>query len=123
MRSLSVALLVSLLLASTVLAGPNYAPGSLDHYFRIDWQTVAGPKGPLLEGYVYSQAAMMADRMRLSIEVRDASGRAVGTTTTWVMGGVPPGNRAWFQTSVPPAASYQVEILSFDWIGRGGSGQ
>jgi hypothetical protein len=39
------------------------------------------------------------------------------------MGGVPPGNRAWFQTPVPPAASYQVEILSFDWIGRGGGGQ
>jgi hypothetical protein len=123
MRSLSPTLLACLLLASTALAGPNYAPGSLDRYFTIEWQTTQGRRGPVLEGYVYSQANLYADRVRLSIELLDASGKVVGTTTTWVLGGVPPGNRAWFSTPVPPAARYQVEILSFDWIGRGGSGQ
>jgi len=123
MRSLSVALLAPLLLASTVLAGPNYAPGSLDRYFRIEHQTASGARGPVLEGYVYNDAHMMADRMRLSIDILDTSGRVVGTTTTWVLGGVPPNNRTWFSTPVPPAARYQVEVLSFDWIGRGGGGQ
>ena len=123
MRSTSVALLALLLLASTTHAGPNYVPGSLDHYFRIEWQTTQGRRGPVLEGYVYNHSGLMADRMRLSIERLDASGQVVGTTTTWVLGGVPPNNRAWFQTSVPPAASYKVEILSFDWVGRGGGGQ
>ena len=122
MRSVSMALLACLLLASTVPAGPNYAPGSLDRYFRIEWQTTTGARGPMLEGYVYNDAALMADRMRLSIELLDASGKVVGTTSTWVLGGVPPGNRTWFTTPVPPAARYQVEILSFDWIGRGGGG-
>ena len=123
MRSLSAALLVSLLLASTVLAGPNYAPGSLDRYFAIEWQATAGAHGPMLEGYVHNRAHMMADRMRLSIDLLDASGKVVDTRTTWVLGGVPPGNRTWFSTPVPPAARSQVEILSFDWIGRGGAGQ
>jgi hypothetical protein len=39
-----------------------------------------------------------------------------------VLGGVPPGNRTWFSTRVPPAPAYRVEVLSFDWIGRGGAG-
>jgi hypothetical protein len=122
MRSLSAALLVSLLLASTTHAGPNYAPGSLDRYFTIEWQTTSGPRGPVLQGYVHNRAHMMADRMRLSIDLIDASGKVVGTHTTWVLGGVPPDNRTWFSTPVPPAARYHVEVLSFDWIGRGGAG-
>ena len=123
MSSFGIALLISLLLASTALAGPNYAPGSLDRYFRIEWQTTPGARGPVLEGYVHNDAHLMADRVRLGIEMLDASGNVVGSTTTWVLGGVPPGNRTWFQTRVPPAARYQVEVLSFDWIGRGGGGQ
>jgi hypothetical protein len=123
MRSLSTAVLASVLLASTALAGPNYAPGSLDRDFTIEWQTTSGARGPVLEGFVHNRAHMMADRMRLSIDLLDASGKVVDTRTTWVLGGVPPGNRAWFSTPVPPAARYHVEILSFDWIGRGGGGQ
>ena len=45
--------------------------------------------------------------------------QVVGETTTWVLGGVPGHNRAWFSTRVPEAANYRVEILSFDWIPRG----
>jgi len=123
MRSLSVALLTSLLLTSSVLAGPNYAPGSLDRHFRIEYQAASTARGHVLEGFVHNEAALLADRMRLSIEGLDASGRVVSTTTTWVLGGVPPGNRTWFQARVPPAATYRVEILSFDWVGRGGGGQ
>jgi hypothetical protein len=123
MRSLSLTLLACLLLTSAATAGPNYAPGSLDRSFTLDWQPVTGRRGPMVEGYIYNHAHMMADRMRLSIEVLDASGKVVGTTTTWVLGGVPPDNRAWFSTPVPPGAAYRVEVLSFDWIGRGGGGQ
>jgi hypothetical protein len=39
-----------------------------------------------------------------------------------VLGTVPPNNRAWFEARVPQAAKYQVEIVGFDWIGRGGGG-
>ena len=54
--------------------------------------------------------------------IRDEAGKVVGATTTWVLGGVPAENRTWFETRVPAAASYRVEVVSFDWIGRGGGG-
>ncbi|OLD76498.1 MAG: hypothetical protein AUG87_08465 [Candidatus Rokubacteria bacterium 13_1_20CM_4_70_14] len=31
-------------------------------------------------------------------------------------------SRAFFSASVPEAASYRVQVLSFDWTGRGGQG-
>ena len=116
-----VALLVaSLLMASTVASGSNYAPGSLDRYFRIDFKIVPGPGGQVLEGYVYNLAGMPAERMLLEIDQLDASGAVIGKTSTRVLGGAPAGNRAWFQAKVPPAAGYRVEISSFDWIRVGG---
>jgi hypothetical protein len=116
-----VALLIApLLLASTVAAGPNYAPGSLDRYFRFEYQVVQGSSGPVLEGYVYNMANIPAERMTLEIDLLDASGSVVGQTSTRVLGGAPPGNRAWFQAKVPAAANYRVEVQSFDWIRIGG---
>ena len=40
---------------------------------------------------------------------------------TGAFGNVPPGNRAYFSTHVAPAASYRVQVQSFDWGSRGGS--
>lgn len=122
MRRVWIALLAPLLLASTGLAAPNYAPESLERYFRLDWQTAAGPRGTVLSGYVYNKYSLFADRMQLRIDQLDAAGNVVGSTTTWVLGGVPAENRTWFETRVPAAASYRVEVVSFDWLGRGGGG-
>ena len=73
MRISKVAALLAplLLLASTSLAGPNYAPGSLDPYFTIDFKLVPGPRGESLEGFVYNRANQPTDRMRLSVERLD----------------------------------------------------
>ena len=122
MRRVWIALLAPLLLASTGLAAPNYAPESLERYFRLDWQTAAGTRGTVLSGYVYNKSSLFADRMQLRIDQLDAAGNVVGSKTTWVLGGVPAENRTWFETRVPAAASYRVEVVSFDWIGRGGGG-
>jgi len=122
MRRVWIALLAPLLLASTGLAAPNYAPESLERYFRLDWQTAAGPRGTVLSGYVYNKYSLFADRMQLRIDQLDAAGKVVGSTTTWVLGGVPAENRTWFETRVPAASSYRVEVVSFDWLGRGGGG-
>jgi len=123
MRIVKVATLLvcSLVLVSSALARSTYAPGSLDPYFTIDWKVVPGPRGEQIEGFVYNRANMPTDRMRLSIEALDPAGQIIGRGTTWVMGGVPPNNRTWFTTPVPAvgAASYRIEILSFDWVGRG----
>ena len=114
--------LAALLVASTAAAGPTFAPATLEYYFRIDWQVSQSRRGPVVEGYVYNKSAMTADRMTLRIDQLDAAGQVVASQTTWVLGGVPPNNRAWFEARVPQAANYHVEIVGFDWVGRGGSG-
>jgi len=101
----------------------NYAPQSLERIFRIEFEVRADPQRPTISGYVYNlEGGYIADRMTLLIERLDASGRVIGSSTTWVLGGVPPGNRSYFSTRVEPAASYRVRVNSFDWIGRGGGG-
>jgi hypothetical protein len=114
------------LIAPLLVLGPSQAPArstfaqaTLDRYFKIDWQVVRGPRGPVIEGFVYNRFGQATDQMRLSIEHLDAAGNIVGDSTTWVMGGVPGNNRTWFTTPVPEASSYRVEILSFNWVSRG----
>lgn len=121
MRKAATLLAPLLLLASTALGSSTYAPGSLDPYFSVDWKVVPGARGENIEGFVYNKSNQPTDRMRLSIEALDATGHVIGRSTTWVMGGVLPNNRTWFTTPVPAsqAASYRIEILSFDWVGLG----
>jgi hypothetical protein len=121
MRRFGVALAVVavVLLGAGGAMAENYAQESLDRDFRIEFQ--AGDGTPrVLSGYVYNMhSGMTADRMQLLIERLDAAGNVIGTSSTWVLGGVPPANRAYFSTRVEPAASYRVQIVGFDWIGRG----
>lgn len=104
-------------------AAQNYARETLDRTFRIEFEVRADPQRPEISGYLYNlDAGYTADRVVLLIERLDASGRVTGSSTTWVLGGVPPGNRTYFSARVQPAASYRVSVSSFDWIGRGGAG-
>ncbi len=126
MRGIRVALLLVTvaLMAAGNAAAANYAQETLDRYFRIEFQVTTNSPRPVISGYIYNMnGAPPADRMRLSIERLDAAGHVIGSSSTWVLGGVPAGNRAYFSAQVEPAASYRVQVLSFDWAGRGGGGQ
>ena len=122
MRGIRVALVlvtVSLMAAGSAVAA-NYAQETLDRYFRIEFQVSASSPRPVVSGYIYNMnGGLPADRVRLSIERLDAAGQVIGSSSTWVLGGVPAGNRAYFSAPVEPAASYRVQVLSFDWVGRG----
>jgi hypothetical protein len=117
----------ALLIAAVALIGAgsawaeNYAQETLDRYFRIEYQVTPGATRPVMSGYVYNMnAGVSAERMQLSIEGLDASGNVVGTSSTWVLGGVPAGNRAYFTAQVMPASTYRVQVVAFEWGGRGG---
>ena len=98
-----------------------FSEQTLDQRFRIEYQVTSDQSTPVLDGYVYNvYSGLSAAHMQLAIDRLDASGNVIGTSTTWVLGEVPPTNRAYFTTRVEPAASYRVRILSFDWIGRTG---
>jgi hypothetical protein len=123
MRGIGVAVgLVAVLWTASVSAATvPYSQEWLDQRFKIEFQVTPGPSRSVLSGYVYGQySGLSAAHMQLEIERLDANGQVIGRSTTWVLGEVPPGNRAYFTTRVEPAATYRVRVLSFDWIGRTG---
>ena len=97
----------------------NYAQESLDRYFRIEWQVTRDGGRPHVTGYVYNLYHLGTTRVRLRIDRLDASGAVTGTSDAWLLGGVPPDNRAYFDVPVPDAPAYRVQVLSFDWFSRG----
>lgn len=124
MRGVRLALMLAAAIATAAgsAAAANYAQETLDRYFRLEYQVAQTSTRPVLSGYVYNlNPGTPAERMQLSIEALDGSGNVVATSSTWVLGNVPPGNRAYFSTHVAPAASYRVQVQSFDWGSRGGS--
>jgi hypothetical protein len=99
-----------------------YAQETLDRYFWIEYDVSRGAARATVSGYVYNQhAGYRADYMQLSIERLDAAGQVIGTSAAWVAGGVPAGGRAFFSARVEPAASYRVQVLTFDWHVPGGA--
>ena len=117
---LAIVLVAVVSVATGRAAAANYAQESLDRYFRIEYQVEPSAARPVVSGYVYNMhPGLPADRMQLAIEALDASGKVVGTSSTWIVGGVPAGNRGYFSATVVPAASYRVQVLFFDW-GKGG---
>jgi hypothetical protein len=125
MRGIRLALVlvaVALIVAGSAESA-NYAQETLDRYFRIEFEVRAASPRPVISGYIYNvNRGLDADRMQLSFERLDAAGQVIGSSTTWVLGGVPAGNRAYFSARVEPAASYRVQGLSFDWVLRGAGG-
>jgi hypothetical protein len=112
--------LVVLLALSGPARAQNFAPQSLDQWFRLEWTAGVSAKGPQLSGYVYNTTNRRAVRMRLAIDGLDPAGKVVAHTETWVLGSVPPNNRSYFQAPVPRAAKYRVAVRSFDWVEDGG---
>ncbi len=124
MRGVCLALVLATVVSIAIgsAAATNYAQESLDRYFRIEYQAEPSAARPVVSGYVYNMhPGLPVDRMQLAIEALDASGKVVGTSSTWIPGGVPAGNRSYFSASVVLAASYRVQVLFFDWGKGGGS--
>jgi hypothetical protein len=124
MRGVRLAVLIAVVawIGAGSAAAANYAQETLDRYFRFEYQVTPSSARPVVSGYVYNMnPGTPAERMQLTIESLDASGNVIGKSSTWVLGNVPPGNRAYFSASAVPGASYRVQVLSFDWGSRGGA--
>src|SRR5262249_7535193 len=110
MRRIGAALgLVAILLTASASAAAVYSQETLDQRSRIGSEVPPGRSGWVVTGYVYGQySGLWATHMQLAIERLDATGQVIGPSTTWVLGEVPPNNRAYFTARVEPAASYRV---------------
>jgi hypothetical protein len=97
-----------------------YVPETTDRYFRVEFEVTQKRKGPAVEGYLYNRGHQSAQRVLLQIERVDAAGAVIGSSMIWVLGEVPMESRAFFSASVPAAASYRVQVISYDWTCQGG---
>jgi hypothetical protein len=123
-RAIVTGLTVGLLLAGSLPSRAQmiYAPETTERYFPVEFQVTKNRKGPAVEGYVYNRGHQSAQRVRLQIERLDTAGGVVGSSTIWIPGEVPMESRAFFSAAVPEAASYRVQVVSFDWTCQGGGG-
>ena len=108
-----------LVLAARSVSAGLFVTQSLDRWFRIETHVERRARGPVVWGYVYNNTNLHAEKMTVKVETLDAAGAVIGSTTTWVPGLVPATNRAYFETRAAEGAQYRVQVLSFDWTGRG----
>jgi hypothetical protein len=100
----ALAVVIATTLGVSSAEAANYAQETLDRYFRFEYDVTPSATQPVVSGYVYNMnPGTPAERMQISIESLDASGKVIGTTSAWVLGNVPPGNRAYF--SAPARAT------------------
>jgi hypothetical protein len=100
----------------------SYGIEGIERYMRVETTTGQGKKGPIVYGYVHNLYGNPLDRVRLVLEILDASGKPTSSTIISVLGIVPVGGRGYFETPAPPAGTnYRVRGLSFDPVGRGGA--
>lgn len=117
---LAVALAVALAAASPAPArGQAVSDGS----FRFGWEVTASRKGPRLDAYLYNLTLRPVQNVRVLVEQLDEAGNAVRRSTVQVWGGVPAGDRAYFQVPGATAgARYRLSVVNYDLQPIGGGG-
>jgi len=111
---------------ATLGAPPTWEPGNLQpliigwqQYFRIQWTATPQGAAALIDGYITNTWGFPAQRVRVLVNGYDASGRQVGQLIAWGPNEIDPGNRVYFNVTVPAGASYDVSIFSWNWVQMG----
>ena len=107
--------LVTLGLGGTRAAALSATSGA----FRLEWEATQRAGRTVVSGYVHNDHEMRAENVRLVVEGLDASNTPITKKTAYVTGTIPNRDRAYFEATVPAAASYRVTIESFDRAGCG----
>ena len=117
----SVGLAILLVVAPVAASAQSYGIEGIEHYIRVEASTSQGRRGPVVSGYAYNLYGAALDRVRLTVDTVDGSGKVTSSTPVYVLGTIPVGGRAYFEAPAPAGGSqYRVRALSFDPIGRGG---
>jgi hypothetical protein len=100
------------------VTNPSGQPSSVgSEFFRVEWAAGVDERGrPRLSGYVYDDYGQAATHVQLQISAVDAAGHEIHRVTRPVAGTVPSEGRAYFDVPVPPSQSYQVTVVSFDFV-------
>jgi hypothetical protein len=68
---------------------------------------------------VENHSAFRVNSVRLRVEGFDGNAQAVGETSTWVFGSIPPRGRGHFVVPpVPRATTHRITVAGFDRVSR-----
>jgi hypothetical protein len=105
-----------LLLAEAAAAQPRLQPIVVDQeqIFDITWRIDELEGRPILDGYIANKSFYWAARIQLLVDQLDATGRVVHQQLAWLGVVLFPGERSYFDVSVPDAkARYTVQVYAF----------
>ena len=112
--------LVMLILAASPTDGraQGVPPPSVEA-LRVTWEPRRFGVKPAIEGQVQNDSDFWVSSVRLRVEGYDASGQAVGETSTWTFGNIAPGGRGYFVVpTLPGATTYRISVSAFDRVSR-----
>jgi len=123
-RRTILAVTVALALTAAALAGAQgVGQATSDGSFRFEWEVTTSRKGLRLNAYVYNLTLRPVQNVRVLVEQLDEAGSAVRRSTVQVWGGVPAGDRAFFQVPGATAgARYRLGVVNYDLQPIGGGG-
>ncbi len=98
-------------------AAPGQAATLGDQFFHIEWTADVGQPGmSRLTGYVYNDYNKSAQDVELQITAVDPAGRPVGSVIQRIGDTVPARGRSYFDVQVPASSSYQLSVMSFEFL-------
>ena len=107
-----------------LLAVPGAAPAQgvqplmqgWEQHFSVTWDSVQRRGRTEVEGYVINKSPYRVGRVRVLVDSLDNTNRVVDQKVAWVAGESAGGDRLYFNVAVTPAASYRVQVFSYDRI-------
>lgn len=111
--------------ATTPVATPpiTWQPGNArplvlgwQQYFEILWGVTRQDPDALIEGYITNTWGFAVREVRVLVNGYDASGVQTGQLIAWGPNDIQPGERVYFDVTVPAgAAAYDVSVFSWRW--------
>jgi hypothetical protein len=108
---------------ATAATPAAWQPGNLQplvegwpRYFQVLWEVTRGDGDDLVDGYITNTWGYATQEVRVLVTGYDGSGRQVGQLIAWGPNAIQPGDRVYFDVTVPAgAATYDVSIFSWRW--------
>lgn len=108
---------------ATVPAPATWQPGNVQplifgwqRYFEILWVVTRQDQGAFIEGYITNNWGFAVREVRVLVNGYDSSGTQTGQAIAWGPNEIAPGDRVYFDVTVPAAAAtYEVSVFSWKW--------
>jgi hypothetical protein len=110
--------------ATSTPAGPlQPLVSGWEQHASIEYQAAPRSDGAVVWGYLQTASPYTFHRIRVLVDALDDSNEIIAQQVAWVPGTLGWPSRLYFEVPMPPAASYRVQVFSWDRLesdrGRG----